>query len=152
MKMTFDIPGIKTFLKELEDDGIVESGVSAEGPAAAYALVWEFGNLRQTKKGPKTVLGVNPRGERVWLSSQAPYGYIWTNTQKFLTQASQELEKVTFKGTTKRETTEELERASIKAVERMAGTVSESAPVDSGQLSDSIRAVEPGDALLEENE
>lgn len=150
MNITFDIEGIKTFLKELEDDGLVESGVSVEGPASAYAEVWEWGNMRQTKKGPKTVLGTNPRGERVWLSSQAPYGYIWRNEVNFWRSISQELEKVSFRGTTKQAVTGELEKACEKATKEMAGTIGESAPVDTGQLSDSFRSVPSGDSLLEE--
>ena len=43
MNIKLDINGINTFLKELEDDGVVKAGVSVEGPAAAYALVWEWG-------------------------------------------------------------------------------------------------------------
>src|SRR5580765_2079633 len=62
--------------KEAADAGPVRGGVISEGDAAAYALVWEWGNARQTKEGPKTVRGINPDGQPVWLSIQAPYGYI----------------------------------------------------------------------------
>jgi hypothetical protein len=152
MILTLQITGLDKFLQELENDGMIESGVSVEGEAAAYAEVWEWGNARQTKKGPRTVLGTNPRGERVWLSSQAPYGYIWTNEGKFWDSISQELKKVTFEGPNKRDVREELEKASVRIATEIAKTISESAPVDTGQLSESFRVVESGDPLLEESE
>jgi hypothetical protein len=151
MNLKLSIDGIDQFLKELEDDGVVQAGVSVEGPAAAYALVWEWGNARQTKKGPKTVLGTNPKGERVWLSSQAPVGYIWTNTPKFLDSISQELKQVSFSGTTKQSVTSELKRASLNIAKQMADVISEAAPVDTGQLESSFRPLASGDPMLEEN-
>ncbi len=150
MNISFDIDGIKSFLKELEDDGLVESGVSVEGPAAAYAEVWEFGNMRQTKKGPRTVLGTNPRGESVWLSSQAPYGFLWVNELKYWRIVENELKKVSFSGDTKKVVTRELESATVEIAGEIAKVVSDAAPVDSGQLSESFRAIENGDPLLEE--
>lgn len=152
MILTLEIPGLDKFLQELGNDGVVESGVSVEGEAAAYAEVWEWGNSRQQRQGPKTVLGTNPRGERVWLSSQAPFGYIWTNEGKFWDSISQELKQVTFDGPTKRDVTEELKKASIRIATEIAKTISEAAPIDTGQLSESFRVVEPGDSLLEEGE
>lgn len=151
MKLTFDIDDIGSFLKELEDDRVVEAGVAVVGPAAAYAEVWEWGNARQTKKGPRTVLGTNPRGERVWLSSQAPYGYIWRNESVFWDSIRQQLEKVSFSGPTKREITSELVKATAAASEEMVKTVSDSAPVDTGQLSESFVAVKDGEPLLEDD-
>lgn len=150
MNLTFDIPGAKDFLKELEDDGVVQAGVSVEGPAAAYAEVWEWGNTRQTKKGPRTVLGINPDGERVWLSSQAPYGYIWTNENKYWEIVRKELGKLSLDGPTKKEVTEEISRGLEKIAEQVAQVISETAPVDTGQLSESFRVVKSDDPFLKD--
>src|ERR1700756_3450419 len=117
--MLFD--KLDEFLLEFEEhDEEIFAGVASVGPAAAYAEVWEWGNIRQTKQGPKTVQGTNPAGEIVWLSLQAPFGYIKINENRMWEALKQELGKVKFKSTNAREMTEELQEAARKAMERCA--------------------------------
>lgn len=138
------------FLLEFEEhDQMIEYGVMATGPAAAYAEVWEWGNARQTKAGPKTVLGTNPDGEMVWLSSQAPFGYIRVNQDQFLEVVKIELGKVKFNSTNAAGITEELQKAGRKIMKEISGIIQDTAPVDTGQLRSSFKVVEDGDSLLD---
>ena len=141
------------FLLELEEhDKEISAGVMSVGPAAAYSEVWEWGNVRQTKPGPKTVLGTNPDGSSVYLSIQAPFGYIKINENQYWEIVKEELNKVEFKGTTAREITKELEAAGFKAMRRIAKVIAEHAPVDHGDLSKSFEAVPPGDTMLDDQD
>jgi len=143
---------LQGFLDEFKNlKQTIEVGVSVDGPAAAYAEVWEWGNARQTKQGPKTVLGVNPNGESVWLSSQAPHGYIRVNESRYVDIVKIGLGTVTFKGPTAQEIVSELEKTGVKMMEQIAEVVAETAPVDTGQLSESFKAVKPGDPLLKDD-
>lgn len=130
-------------------DEVVEVGVSVDGPAAAYAEVWEWGNARQTKQGPRTVLGTNPDGEQVWLSSQAPYGYIRINTEKYLEAARKALGKLPFHATNPKQLTEELQKAGVESMKECVQILHDAAPVDTGQLQSSFHVVEDGDELLD---
>jgi hypothetical protein len=128
--------------------GPVRGGVMSEGDAAAYALVWEWGNARQTQKGPKTVLGTNPDGEQVWLSIQAPFGYIRINEDQYLMILQDEMEKADF-GDFEADTIRlELELISMRAGDRIAEVIRRSVPVDTGNLQESIVRVEPDDPDL----
>src|SRR3954471_15404856 len=98
---SFMFDKLDELLLELEEhDKEISAGVATVGEPAAYAEVWEWGNVRQTKKGPKTVLGINPDGEKVWLTIQAPFGYIRINENEFWQAVKDELAKVKFKSTT----------------------------------------------------
>ena len=138
-------------LELAEHDKLITAGVASTGEAAAYAEVWEWGNVRQTKEGPKTVLGINPDGENVWLSVQAPVGYISVNENQYWSILKDELAKVKFKSTTTKGITDELNTASVKAMKRICKVIAETAPVDSGQLSDSFEVVQPDDPLLDDD-
>lgn len=143
---------LDTFMLEfMEHDKEITAGVASYGEAAAYADVWEWGNVRQTKPGPKTVLGTNPDGEEVWLSIQAPFGYIKIHENDYWEILKIQLGKVKFKGTTAKEITEELEDASLKAMKLIAQVVGDNAPIDKGDLSKSFKAVKPGDILLDDD-
>lgn len=140
------------FLEFEEHDKLIAAGVAAIGEAAAYAEVWEWGNVRQTKQGPKTVLGTNPDGEEVWLSVQAPFGYIAIHESQYWDIMKEELGKVEFKSSTAQGITKELETAAVKAMKRVKDLIEESAPVDKGILSKSFRVVLPDDILLDEDD
>jgi hypothetical protein len=150
---TFVFDKLDVLLLEFEEhDKLISAGVATVGEAAAYAEVWEWGNVRQTQPGPKTTLGTNPDGEQVWLSIQAPFGYIKIHESRYWEFLKEELEKVEFKSTTAQGITDELEKAAIKAMKRVADLIGESAPVDKGTLSDSFRVVLPGDILLDDDD
>lgn len=142
----------KLLLEFEQHDKMISAGVQSVGPASAYAEVWEWGNVRQTKPGPKTTLGTNPDGEQVWLTIQAPYGYIHINENQYMEVIQKSLAKVRFKGNTAREITEELEAAATSAMERIAKIIHDNAPVDSGTLADSFEVVKPGSAILDNSD
>lgn len=145
---TLDLSVLTGYLEGLKDLGqVVEAGLTATGPAAAYAEVWEWGNARQVKQGPKTVLGVNPDGETVWLSTQAPMGYIAVHTDKYLEIVRAEIAKLALSGG--EGTQEELKQVAHNAMEKIKEVVSEYAPVDSGQLRDCFQVADDGDAILD---
>ena len=125
-------------LEMVEHDQEISAGVASMGDAAAYAEVWEWGNVRQSKPGPKTVLGTNPNGEQVWLSIQAPFGYVRINENQYWEVLKQELAKVQFKSTNARGITEELEAAAEEAMKIIAQIIGDHAPVDTGDLSKSF--------------
>ncbi len=119
-------------------DKVVQSGVIVEGDAAGYALVWEWGNARQTKKGPKTTLGINPDGKKVWLTIQAPKGYINILTHEFMAIVDEELAHVKFNEGPEA-VYKQISKAAQQAAVKMAQLIKEYVPVDSGDLQSSIK-------------
>jgi hypothetical protein len=151
----FDSATVKELTKllagyeEAAKEGPVRGGVVSEGGAAAYALVWEWGNARQTKQGPKTVKGVNPDGEEVWLSIQAPSGYISIHESEYVQIIQYQLGATDFsEATTGKEIRAEMKRASTAAARMIAELIRDFAPVDKGALRDSIEAADPDDPDL----
>lgn len=127
----------------------VRGGVISEGDAAAYALVWEWGNARQTKEGPRTVLGINPDGETVWLSTQAPFGYIRIHSDEMDAILTQALSEINFdKAETADDFLEEIKAASMVASDKIAELIRSVAPIDSGALRESIVPADPDDPDL----
>ncbi len=135
-------------LKDAAKEGPVRGGVISEGDAAAYALVWEWGNARQTQSGPKTVLGTNPDGDSVWLSIQAPTGYIRVNEDEYIRILEDQLGQMDLDLTTGDQIRKAMIAASAIAAERIADVIRENAPKDSGDLRDSITAADPNDPEL----
>ena len=139
-----------TYLLAIEGlDKMVQVGVASVGDPSAYALVWEWGNARQTKEGPKTVLGINPDGEEVWLSIQAPRGYIRILTPQFMTLIRKEMKSVDFAKTTSKAIYKELKAAAMRIADKMAEMIRETVPVDTGDLQTSIQPLFVNDAMLQ---
>lgn len=124
-------------MKELDE--FVTIGIVVSGPAKEYALVWEWGNVRQTKKGPKTTRGINPDGKEVWLTIQAPFGYIRVNTPRYWQIVEEEMNKVDFFATGSK-VDKSLFRASERIAERILEVIKDTVPVDTEQLKDALRA------------
>lgn len=141
-------PELEQFVKEANRIDSVEGGIASVGDAAAYALVWEWGNARQTQVGPKTVVGTNPDGERVYLSIQAPMGYVRVNTPEFLAVIDDEIGKISFRRLDAAVLKALLVKASANIGKRIADIIKDTVPVDSGQLKASITVVGPDDDLL----
>lgn len=128
------------FIQEMEDvDERIESGIVSVGDASAYANVWEWGNVQQTKKGPKTTLGINPDGEQVWLTIQAPSGYIRVNQATYELIMIQEVDKVDFSQTDGRKIDKQLKLATDRISKRILAVLQDTVPVDSGDLRDSLQ-------------
>lgn len=122
----------------IESDEIIRIGIGSQGAGSEYALVWEWGNVRQTKQGPKTVLGINPDGSKVWLTIQAPFGYIRVNVPRYWQIVYQEMGKVNF-NRSGRQIDTQIRRATKIISERILEIVKETVPVDTGQLRDSLK-------------
>ena len=150
---TVDFDQLDEFLLEFEEhDFTASAGIEVVGDPAAYALVWEWGNRRQKKQGPKTVLGPNPRGEIVWLSTQAPEGWIRRNEDQMMGAFEKELVKATFAQPDAKAMQKELEKRVLAGAEEAAKVLKEYVPVGSGNLRDAIKVVRPGDAILEQEQ
>lgn len=128
---------------------MVESGVAAEGDPSAYALVWEFGNLRQYKKGPHTMLGTSPAGGKEWMSTQAPQGWIAVNEPRMWSIIDDHMAKFNFSGNTEFNMTVELEQLSLDISRDILTLLKSTVPVDTGALDLSLGVVESGDSLLD---
>lgn len=146
----FVIVKLDEFLLEFQQhDQEIKAGVGVVGDAAAYALVWEWGNTRQSEPGPKTVMGTNPDGDMVWLSSQAPFGYIRRNEDELWNALDESLKKANFDQPNARAMTVELEKAAVRAAKMMKDILRDHAPVDSEQLVDSFVVIDPTDSILD---
>lgn len=141
------------FLLELDiQDRLYSAGVVSEGEAAQYALVWEWGNVRQTQIGPKTTLGMNPNGEQVFLSIQAPYGYIRINELRYMIAAEQELRDTDLKGNTSSGVGDALKKCARRISKKMVEITQETVPIDSGALHRSLQPLDPDDDIADEVE
>ena len=148
--ITLDVDEVIQYLDTFRGlDHVVEAGLVATGPAAAYAEVWEWGNARQEKQGPRTVLGVNPDGDEVWLSTQAPMGYIAIHVDLYMQIVMAELANMAMSGG--EGTVEELKAVAKTAMEQIKTVVSEHAPVDSGQLRDCFQVIGDDDSSLDDD-
>jgi len=144
---------LDVFLLELEQhDKTIFAGVVVEGPGAAYWANWEWGNTRQTKPGPKTVLGTNPDGTTVWLSAQAPFGFIRINTASFWDAVDYVMKDVDFNQPDAKSITRVLENAAKKISKLMTQIIQDSAPRDTGELASDIHPVDPGDSILDSDD
>lgn len=137
-------PNLQQFLKEFEGIGSVTGGVGVFGSAAAYALIWELGSLRE-HTGPKTVWGTNRDGDRRIFSSQAPEGYVGVVSDEFWPIIVEELGHLTFRGTDSHSIRLELEVVIDNAMQRIARIIADAAPVDSGDLRSQIQYIDSGE-------
>jgi len=135
---------LKKAIGDFDIDIAISTAIVSVGPASAYALVWEYGNLRQTKKGPKTTLGIDPEtGARVWLTIQAPSGYVRIWKPRFKTIIASSLHGIKWG---ERDAKHQLTDAVERMGERMANLVETTAPVDKGDLKASITWLKPRQA------
>lgn len=137
-------PDLNKFLEEFEGIGTVSGGVGVFGSAAAYALVWELGSKRENT-GPKTVWGVNRKGEKRIFSSQAPEGYVGVISDEFWPIIEEEIGHLHFRGTKAKDIRLELEVVIDNAMQRIARIISDAAPVDSGDLRSQIQYIDSGE-------
>lgn len=121
----------------------VSGGIGVYGSAAAYALVWELGATKRKSPGPKTLWSVNWKGDIVILTRQAPRGYVGFISDQFWPIIEEELDKVDFGASS---LNLRLEVAMDNASQRIARLVSDTAPVDSGDLRSQIMAVDSDEA------
>lgn len=108
------------------------------GKPAAYALVWEWGRA-DVRPGPKTMLSTNPAGETMVMTRTAPHGFIRVNSAKYRLILRQEFAKIKWSRVALKRIPERVEEALRAAAKRIAELISDTAPVDTGDLRRAIR-------------
>lgn len=127
----------------------ISAGVKVTGPASAYALVWEWGSSKLTKPGPKTLWSVNPAGQPAILTQTAPLGYIRVNHQMYIKIIKEEFKKLKLAKTAVSNWKSKLDGMMWKAAVRCATLISDTAPIDEGDLRAGIVAVNEPDPILD---
>lgn len=150
-RFTLDLTELRQYLLSLSQlDFSVFAGVAASGPGTAYALVWELGNIRMTKAGPKTVMGHNPiSGETAFFSTQAPLGYVRVLVPVFMQIIVNEMRTVQWASANKAVIEKQIKNAAAVITQKMAQLVAQHAPVDTGDLQMSIVPIAPGASLMD---
>jgi len=138
-------PALITRIRALPDR--VKAGVAVKGYAARYALVWEWGTLRFSTPGPKTMYGSNPDGVGTKIFTKtAPSGYIRIHKQQFYGMVQLAVKSISAQqafsdGTYAVQLTDNANRAATEIAQIMA----KDAPIDTGLLRSSIVAVDGSD-------
>jgi hypothetical protein len=146
--VTLRVKNIDTVASAIYTAGTTRPRISTQvvisGPAAAYALVWEYGSLRLSKPGPKTQWGMNPDiGEFRILTKHAPQGYIRVNKHMYRQFVREEMAKIMWGRVALKNISSMVESVLTAAGARCADLIANTAPIDTGALRDAIRAV-PG--------
>lgn len=116
------------------------------------ATVWEWGWVDLNRVGPKTMISTNPNGEERVLTITAPHGFIRSNHQQFLQILKDEYSKLQLgKGSTK-QWIAKLKKMLREAGKRCADVISSAAPIDTGELRESIEGCDPDDPLLQQSD
>ena len=122
-------------------DSSFSVGVGVFGSAAAYAMVWELGSRTLLTPGPKTTWGVNRKGEKAILTKQAPAGYVGIHSDDAYALLSQEMATVKWDMSDLAMSKLRLEVALDNTVLALARMISDSAPVDTGDLRSQIMSI-----------
>jgi len=151
MSVTATISGIDELIASLSAvPSLVTSGVKTTDELNYIkALVWDMGYVhRKINPGPKTLWSVNALGEPKVLTIYAPTGFIRVNRNKYLAILKDEFVKANFAGRPIAEWGMLADKMMRNAASRCATVISAGAPVDKGDLKDSIEAAMPGDSEL----
>ena len=142
---SLDITNLESFLVQLEKMKPIIGGIAVYGPAAAYALVPEYGWARGP--GKKTLWGTNAKGQRAIMSTQAPEGYVSIHEKDMWPIIIEEISQINFSAKSEKELTIRLEVALDNAAQRIAQLIANSAPVDSGDLKSGVNLVDSTDDI-----
>ena len=126
---------------------LVAAGVKVGPPGSAYAMAWEWGKI-SIKPGPKTMWSSNMAGNRVVLTVQAPHGYIRVNRGNFQAIIKGEISKVKLATAKMEQWGKNIAGGADKAAQKCCDLVRETAPVDKGDLRNSIEPCWHDDDLL----
>lgn len=132
---------------------MVEAGVKVTGSTNYIkAMVWDLGYVTRTiKPGPKTMWSVNVYGDPKVLTITAPTGFIRVNRAKYASILKEEFLKQNFPGTPITHWSKLIENMMSRAAERCAVMISEAAPIETGDLQQSIGPALPGDSVFSES-
>lgn len=125
--------------------------VIVSGPAAAYAMIWEWGRIT-CQPGPKTLWSTNPLGEERVMTVTAPFGFIWMNRREFRKCIHQEMAKIHFNHIKPSDWPNRIQKAFDDAGVACADIIADDAPMDTGALRAAIRAESgsgPSDSLTQ---
>lgn len=151
MTVTATITGIDDLVKSLSSlPSRVVSGVKTKDELNYIkALVWDMGYVnRVIKPGPKTLWSVNVLGESKVLTITAPTGFIRVQRSTYLAVLREEFTKADFAGHPIPEWANLAEDMMKRAAQRCAELIARAAPLDKGDLRNSIVAADPGDDAL----
>jgi hypothetical protein len=151
MPVTFQIKGVDRLVAALSSLPLqANSGVKVLGQTNYIkAMVWDLGYItREIKPGPKTMWSVNVYGEAKVLTITAPTGFIRVNRSRYLSILRAEYAKADFVHTSLDLWPRLIENMMANAAQQCAEIVAQGAPVDSGELRDSIVAALPDDDLF----
>lgn len=151
MAVTATIEGVDELVRSFSSlPASVVSGVkTTDLKNFIIATVWDTGYLtRQIKPGPKTMWSVNVYGERKVLTVYAPTGFIRIRRVDYVAVLNDEFNRANFANRPMGEWAAAVETMMRNAAQRCAEIVSRGAPVDTGELKDSIIPAFPGDSAL----
>jgi hypothetical protein len=144
MAVTLRIKNLDAFVSQFDmGQGTrpsVRLGLMLTGPAARYGLVWEWGRV-DCNPGPKTLWGTNPDGETTVLTRTAPRGWIRVNRQQYRNFVREEMAKIQWHRIQVKQIPSLVDWALRKAAARCADLMAQTAPYDTGQLREAIRAL-----------
>jgi hypothetical protein len=123
------------------------AGIKVEGPAAAYALVWEIGRM-DVNPGPKTMWSENADGEAAVMTIQAPNGYIRINRQEYVKILNEEFASVKWSELSPSQWLSAANDVVDMAAQRCLNMLQNYVPVDTGQLLFNMEVATHGDSAL----
>lgn len=126
------------FLSGLGIRSTVRIVLIVQGPAAAYALVWEWGRIG-IRPGPKTQWGSNPEGGIAVMTKTAPSGFIRVNRAKYRQIIREEFAAHGWSRTKPENFDKNIVDVLKYAAARCADLTADTAPIDTGQLRAAIR-------------
>src|ERR1017187_2529683 len=148
MGVTLEVSGIDKLGAAFDRlPSLVTAGVKVGPPGSAYYAAWEFGKI-SIKPGPKTMWSANAMGQRVVLTIQAPHGYVRTNKKEFQQIIKGEISKVKLATAKMAQWGKAIEGRADKAAQKCTDLTRETAPVDTGDLRNSIEPCWHDDDLL----
>lgn len=116
----------------------ITSGAKVTGARnTAFALIWEWGRVT-CNPGPKTLWSTNPAGETRVLTKTAPFGYIRVNKQRYLDVLREEYGAIDMHAGLPGLSASLVNMFNNAAV-HCAEIISQTAPVDTGELQDNIK-------------
>lgn len=155
MPITMKIEGIDALVSALSSlPSDIQSGVKVTGSTNYIkAMVWDLGYVTRTiKPGPKTMWSVNVYGDPKVLTITAPTGFIRINRAQYASILSDEFSKCNFSTTPIAQWPKMIEDMMSSAARRCSEIIAEGAPIDTGDLRQSIEPALPDDSVFTEPE
>jgi hypothetical protein len=157
--LTLEVVGIDKLEKSLASlpnrvhAGVKVFGTDSKGASnVVKALIWEWGSARMKQPGPKTLWSVNPAGKPAILTLTAPLGFIRVNQKQYVQIAKDEFSKTDWSKLSLNQYLAAVIDVAAAVSRRCASLISDTAPIDEGDLRAHIVPVQPGDPLLQKEE